>query len=308
MPRVYSKSDIYTAISYNNGRAGSTLIFGYTYDDMSPTAHSHPFTSNVNAPDIDFDFYRNQAKKNDTYYCASCSVTHVAGCWPYSSLTPANISAALQNDNSVLFVDTTDGLPLRVSPCNAYCLTVTASNKSTIAMYADANHQYETRGTAIIMGPLILEGDTPANGMTKNYFSTPGTTTPYDTAFNIPPPGNYYSPQATDGNHYVFNSTTPSLSNLTKVKHYGLIYTGGELHIGTTITAQSLTTNICIYGTVYLGDNSALTMDTANAATLYVYYNPNQNLFGDTGESVEVLSFNELSFLVPTPQPVYPAF
>jgi hypothetical protein len=42
LPQVFAMGSIYTSVAYNSGRSGTTFIFGQTYDDMSPTDHSHP--------------------------------------------------------------------------------------------------------------------------------------------------------------------------------------------------------------------------------------------------------------------------
>lgn len=67
--------------------------------------------------------------------------------------------------------------------------------------------------------------------------------------------------------------------------------------------------NICIYGTVYIDEYGVLSIDTTNDNPyLYIYYNPNMNIFGNLGEKVAVMSFGEYTYLVPTPVPEYPSF
>ncbi|MEI7640970.1 MAG: hypothetical protein WCJ46_05635 [bacterium] len=300
-PRVYSANDIYTAISYNNGRTGTNYLFSTVYDDMSPTAHSHPFSPFAVAPDIDFEYYKNYAKTKNTYFGP--------GGLPLNLFTSANymtrtVMPKLNSADSVVFIDTTDGLPLRLNSCNTYsgAVTVTAG---TLSLYGDVTHQGLTYGTLIVMGPMIIKGITPsATDSSVKYSTFTVAAADIDNIYNVPPPDNFYSPQSTDNLHYVVpGSGVPYLFN---VKHYGLIYAGGELRIGGTPGTSANASNVCIFGTIYLGENSALTTDTTDPAFLYVYFNKDMNLFGVSGASVEVLSFGEFSFLVPTPGP-YPS-
>jgi len=298
MPQVYAMGSIYTAVSYNSGRTGSTLVFGQTYDDMSPTAHAHPYSSLAAAPDIDFDYFRNYAKAHNTYFGP-------VG-WPMSKITQANavtITSMANSAGSVLFIDTTDGLPVRTSPCNTYCGT-TYTSANTIAFYTNSTNQYLTYGTVIVMGPLRLIGDNPSAGSTYHYATfTPSSQSNYSTVYNVPTPTNFYLPQSSDGLHF----TTGTPGYLSNVKHCGLLYTNGDLTIGGVRSGASTNnSNVCIYGTVYLGENSRLWLDTVNdTPSLYVYYNSNSNLFGVTGSSVQILSFSEFTFLIPTPVPTY---
>jgi hypothetical protein len=298
LPQVFAMGSIYTAVSYNSGRAGSTFIFGQTYDDMSPTAHAHPYSSLAVAPDIDFDYFRNYAKARGTYYGPVGR--------PISTLTQAlvgTITGLANSAGSVLFIDTTDGLPVRTSPCNTYCGT-TYTSANTLAFYTSSTQQYLTYGTVIVMGPLRLVGDNPSQGVTYHYATfTPSTQDDYDKVFAVPTPSNFYLPQSSDGLHF----TTGTPGYLSTVKHCGLLYVDGDLTIGGTRSGASTTnSNICIYGTVYLGEYGRLWLDTVHdTPSLYVYYNSNANLFGVTGSSVQILSFSEFTFLIPTPVPSY---
>ncbi|MCE5300548.1 MAG: hypothetical protein LLG37_06725 [Spirochaetia bacterium] len=299
LPKVFAKNDIYTHI---NNSASGNWIFGYTYNDMSPTANAHPFSEFADVPDIDFEWYKGQAKKQGSYY----------GPGNIAQVSQANVltlMSKLKSQTSVLYIDTTDGLPVRGgSTCNTYSgsLTYTAN---TLNFYVTNSNQYMTQGTCIIMGPLVIKGDTPSNitytgGYTWNLGS--GTGTNADRISNISPPGNWYFPQNTDGYHYVRDTSNPANSKLTKVKHYGLMYVNGELRIGGPRVGSSTSSNVCIYGTVYIGENGSLTMDTSNdSPVLFVYNNMSANLFGSTGNSMNIISFNESTFLVPTYQPDY---
>jgi hypothetical protein len=213
------------------------------------------------------------------------------------------ITGLANSAGSVLFIDTTDGLPVRTSPCNTYCGT-TYTSANTLAFYTSSTQQYLTYGTVIVMGPLRLVGDNPSQGVTYHYATfTPSTQDDYDKVFAVPTPSNFYLPQSSDGLHF----TTGTPGYLSTVKHCGLLYVDGDLTIGGTRSGASTTnSNICIYGTVYLGEYGRLWLDTVHdTPSLYVYYNSNANLFGVTGSSVQILSFSEFTFLIPTPVPSY---
>jgi hypothetical protein len=295
LPQVFAMGSIYTAVSYNSGRAGTTFIFAQTYDDMSPSAHSHPYSTLAAAPDIDFDYFRNYAKARGTYYGPTGKAI--------SQVTQANVAAIMGLANgpgAVLFIDTTDGLPERTSPCNTYCGT-TYTSANTIAFYTSNAQQYFTYGTVIVMGPLRLVGDNPSQGESAHYTTyTPTTQDYYDYVYNVTAPSNFYLPQSADGLHF-----TPNY--LSNVKHYGFLYTNGDLTIGGTRSGSPTpNSNICIYGTVYLGEYGRLWLDTAHdTPSLYVYYNSGSNLFGVTGSTVQIISFSEFTFLIPTPVPSY---
>ena len=325
LPKVYAKSDIYTVLGYTGGRTGS-YIFGYTYDDMSPTAHSHPYSEYATAPDIDFDYFRMMAKQNDAYY----GPPNVPGIGPnpfyindgkhdISFVTQANavtIMAKLRSPASVLFIDTTDGLPVRwsPSPTNTYAgsvsVTANLATDKTLRFYVNHTNQYMTNGLCFVMGPLMLIGNEPASiantyGYTWGYKFTSGNDA--DNVFDVKCPDNYYFPQQNDGYHYIRNTTDETQSRLYNVKHSGLLFVDGELRIGGPRSGSTTYSNICIYGTILLGEKGVLKVDTTNDnPLLYVYYNRNLNVFGLQGSSVALVSFNSISYLVPTPAPVYP--
>lgn len=300
LPQVFAMGSIYTAVSYNSGRTGTTFTFGQTYDDMSPTAHAHPYSSLAVAPDIDFDYFRNYAKSHNTYFGPT-------GINPISKVTQANagtITAMAWSPGSILFIDTTDGLPVRASPCNTYCGT-TYTSANTLAFYTSSTQQYFTYGTIIVMGPLRLVGDNPSQGVWGYKYATftPSSQDDYDKVFNVSAPSNFYLPQSSDSLHF----TAGPPGYLSAVKHCGLLYVDGDLTIGGTRSgASTANSNVCIYGTVYLGEYGRLWLDTVHdTPSLYVYYNSSSNLFGVTGSSVQILSFSEFTFLVPTPVPSY---
>jgi hypothetical protein len=302
LPQVYARNDIFTHI---NNASNGNWIFGYTYTEMSPTAHSHPFSEYATAPDIDFDWYRDQAKKQGSYY----GPNYPAG--PLSFVTQANvvqIMAKLKSPDSVLFIDTKDGLPVRndnisnTYSANTYSgTTFTAAN--TLTFYVNAANQYLTHGTLIVMGPLRLIGDTPGNianaaGFKWNYGNT--TSTVSDSFFKMCYPDNFYFPTISDGYHFVLDNVTITNSKLTKVKHAGLMYVNSELRIGGP-RSNTTYSNICIYGTVYIGEMGAINFDNTNdTPTLYVYYNNSLNLFCTSGNRINIISFSEITYLIPT--------
>lgn len=325
LPKVYARNDIFTSLGFTGGRTGS-YIFGFTYDDMSPTAHAHPFSEYATAPEIDFDYFRMLAKENDAYY--GPPFIPGRGPNPYyindgrhdlSFVTQANavtIMAKLRSPAAVLFIDTTDGLPVRwsPSPTNTYAgsvsVTANLATDRTLRFYVNNSNQYMTNGLIFVMGPLMLIGHEPANisnthGYTWGYHLTSGNDA--DNVFNVRAPDNHYFPQQNDGFHYIRNVVDETQSRLYNVKHSGLIFVDGELRIGGPRSGSTTFSDICIYGTILLGDKGILRMDTVNDnPRLYVYYNRNLNVFGLQGSSVALVSFNSISYLVPTPLPVYP--
>lgn len=335
LPKVYSNNDIFTTVGYGTGRTG-TYIFATTYDDMSPTAHCHPYSEFAQAPEVDYDSYRMQAKLQGSYY-GPPTIPGI-GANPYyindglhdvvtagtmtNDVTQANvvnIMGKLRNIASVLFIDTTDGLPVRTTPCNTYAgsvnITANYATDKALRFYVSDTNQYMTAGTLVVQGPLMLIGDRPdkiaaPGGFIWGYGFGSGTTA--DDIWNVKHPDNNYYPQNNDGAHYVRNFADDSLSRLENVKHYGTIYMGGELRIGGPRTAGAPVSNVCIYGAIYLDPLGKLSMEGETATTydnslLYVYYNRDFNSFGMQGGSVEVVSFSEFTFLIPTPNPVYPA-
>lgn len=321
LPKVYSAADIYTAVGFTGGRTGS-YIFASSYEDMSPTANSHPYSAYATAPEIDFDYYRGLARDNGAYYGPAnipgigANKFYIAdgrhNTYNVVQAEAVTIMAKLRNVSSVLFIDTTDGLPLRENPCNSYskCVTVTPNmaTDKTLRFYVDNNNQYFTNGRIFVMGPLMLIGDVPSNiANTAGYSWSYGgntSTAGADEVWNVKCPDNYYFPQANgnDGDHYYRNSVDERQSRLYNVKHSGLIYTAGELRIGGPRVGSTNVSNICIYGTILLGELGVLKMDTVNDnPLLFVYYNKDVNVFGMQGSTVALVSFSELSFLIPTP-------
>jgi hypothetical protein len=297
LPRVYARGDIYTSLNDKTG-------FGYTYTDMSPTSHCHPYSEYAKVPEIDMAFYKTEAQRQGNYYGpGGLSIT---------SVTQANvvkIMAKLNSPSAVLFIDTTDGLPVRIpqkasTPTNTYCgTTVTSAN--SIAFYVADRSQYMTEGTCIINGSLNLIGDDPGDvtytaGYTWNYGF--GTGTDADTIKNCPAPSNFYYPQKDDGNHFNVDPMSPANSMLTNVKHAGLLYVNGELEIGGKRTSGAPYSNICIFGTVYIGENGMITFDEKNdKPKLYVYYDTKMNLFGAEANTVKIATFSETTYLMPMP-------
>jgi hypothetical protein len=307
MPEVYAKGNIYTSL----GATSSTnFVFGYTYDDMSPTPKSHPYSPFANVPSMPLEYYKLMAYNNGTYY----GPKYIGGTGspgtqnPYYKSSPQNditwilnqtnlstiVSTKLQNTgSSCLFIDTTDAMPLRpTGNINTYTGTLNAASNTLTWFNTNTTNEYYTSGYIFVMGPLRLMGDNPSNG---------GTTVPNITGINIP--NNYYYPQATDGNFFTWTGT-PSTSYLTLVKHNGGIYTAGELMIG-----GSSVTNICIYGQLYIDQYGDLNVDTTSNGTnpqISVYYRPCFNINNPSGNNLQVVTFNEITFLIPTPVPVYP--
>jgi hypothetical protein len=342
LPKVFSAADIYTAVGYqSSGRTGS-YQYASTYDDMSPTANCHPYSQFANVPEIDLQSYKDMATKQGNYYGPQYiqlpgggntlnsnyindgKHDNYTGGSVTNDVTNANILKimhSLNSPSSVVFIDTTDGLPARwttSTTCNTYSgsLTVTA-NDNSLKFYVSSSNQYMTSGMLFIQGPLVLAGNTPSNitytaGYAWGYGY--GVSATADNVANVLANATYYYPQGNDSLHYTRNLANDSLSFLSHVKHYGLIYAGGELQIGggteknsSGQTINTTNSNICIYGSIYLGPLGELSMDTINDANtkLYVYYNTNLNFFSMQTNSLQVVSFSEISFLVPTVVPTY---
>ena len=242
LPHVYAKGNIYTAINARLSGRSVDFDFGYTYNDMSPNSHCHPYSEYANVPDIDLETFKKLAHDNDAYY----GPQFINGSPnPYyindgnHDLSDLDVNAVVNHLSSradVLFVDTTNGLPVYSgTPSNTYCGTVNVSS-STLKIYTNDSNQFYTRGTFIILGPLVLLGDDPDAGMSS--FSGWHGYNPDDTnsdVTNVQPPNNYYYPQD-DANHYDYNPGNPKNCKLTKVKHAGILYVDGELKIGGTRT------------------------------------------------------------------------
>lgn len=311
MPEVYAKGNIYTALSATGGIWGVNYTFGYTYTDMSPSAKCHPYSPFAKAPSLDFDIYKYYAWKNGAYYGPATidgqpNPYYIPGN-DLSVITQANVRTKivdkLRYHDSALFIDTTDGKPVRppvgATPANTYCGTTHVST-NTIAIYDNDRNEYWTRGYFFVMGPLILKGNDPDDPFGNNSSRITG----------VARPDNFYYPQNDDGDHY--NYTAGNLSNcyLDRVKHAGLLYVNGELQIKRR-GSSFRPTNICIYGTIFLDEYGSLSIDYSSSSWgekpyLYVFFNQNQNLFGYMGENVALLTFNELTWLIPTPVPEYP--
>ncbi len=322
-PHVFAKGDIYTAISSSGSGRGATVYFDYTYTDMSPTANCHPFSPYAEAPEIDFEYYKMLAKRNNAYY-GPAVIGGTGDANPYyidASHTPAQVTnantAALAarltsiTPPSVLFVDTTDALPLRPTgaSCNSYALDGTArhldvteddGSDGTLMWYVDEDNQISSKGLFFIMGPLILLGDDPDND---------GDATPdigAAASVTCGTPDNFYFPRQESNEHFVYIDGNTATSYLGDVKHTGLIYCGGELRLGGGETGRSATeNNNCVYGTLYIGELGSLTA-WSEGGEAHIYYNSSINIFGFSGNRVQVVTFNQISFLVPTPNPVYP--
>ncbi|MFP4466021.1 MAG: hypothetical protein ACLFP1_03120 [Candidatus Goldiibacteriota bacterium] len=342
-PRVYAKNAIYTAVHATGGRGGS-ITFDYVYDDMSPTAHSHPFSEFAIAPEIDFEYMKMMAKRNNAYY--GPPVIPGYGANPYyindgehDISTIQEIAAKTSTDDcdgepdcsyisslmskldelsSYLFIDTTDGLPLRETSSNSWNtytgrIAVNSDDgcDGTLRLYCSDDNQYFTSGTLMVMGPLIIMGDDPSDiddGYGHTYTHGHGTGSDADRISYVLPPDNYYYPQDDDGAHYNFSNGNEKNCYLSNVKHHGILYAGGELHIGGKAFVPGsgrgsgsvyTDSDVCIFGTVYLGDNSELTANTNEDPELHVYYDRNINIFGFMGNSLRVVSFNEWTFLIP---------
>ncbi len=336
LPKVYSASDIYTAVGYTSGGRSGTYQYAATADDMSPTANCHPYSQFASVPEIDLQNYKNMATTQGNYYgpkfiqVAGVGVTlnanyindgkhdNYTAPGVTNSVTNTNILKimhSLNSPSSVLFIDTTDGLPTRwttATTANTYSgsLTVTAGDGS-LKFYVNATNQYMTCGMLFVQGPLVLTGNTPSNitqtaVYTWGYGYGAGATA--DNVANVLKNDIYYFPMGSDSLHYVQNVGNDSLSYLSHVKHYGLIYAGGELRIGGAPAPTGSTSNICIYGSIYIGPQGILSMEptaTNDNPTLYVYFNRNLNFFSMQTNSMQIVSFSEISFLVPTVVPVY---
>jgi hypothetical protein len=299
LPELFAKADVYTAYNASgcSGSNCSSYSFAAVYSDMSPTAHCHPYSANALAPEVDLDFYRNQAKLRNSYYGPA---TVGGSPNPYycgntvALVTQANMVSVfvnnLQTSDDVLFIDTTDGNP--VASTNTYS-GVTYVTASTIHIWTDATHQYCTRGSMFVMGPLILEGDNADKPNAAGYSKVTG----------VAYPNNYYYPQGS-GDNYTYASGNPTGSYISNVKHYGFLYMNGQLQIGGLASGSSA---ITIYGTLYLDQFGSLTETTSpDEGSLWIYFNNTANMFGYMGSGVSILSFNELTYLIPTPMPVYP--
>jgi hypothetical protein len=330
-PTVYCASDIYTSIGYASGGRTGAYLFATTYEDMSPTAHCHPFSQFATVPEIDLQSFKDLATSQGSYYGPKF-IPGVAGVnknyiddgahdnytlgTVVNDVTQANILKimhTLRSPSSVLFIDTTDGLPVRSNPPNTYSgsvsITANYATDKTLRFYTDANNQYMTWGLCFIQGPLLLIGDNPSSiattgGFTWGYGFASGTDT--DNVMNVRKTDNYYYPQNDDTFHYHRNLVDDTQSYLTNVKHNGLLYVGGELRIGGPRSNSTLS-DVCVYGSIYLGEQGSISMDSSDTGKLYVYFNKDLNFFSMQTNSLQVVSFSDISFLVPTPGITYPA-
>ncbi len=353
MPHVYAKGNIYTAIGGTGGCGGITYNFGYVYDDMSPSAHCHPYSEFAKAPDLALEAFKKLAYENNAYYGPVTIGGQAGNLNPYfindglhdladlyanSCSVISTVVKKLSSSADVLFIDTTDALPLTKTGTNNWNtytgkLLVTES-ANTLKLYIDANEQFGTMGYLFVMGPLQLIGNYPAEGLPEAAAAAPAGVFQFNSDDSSPndalidyviPPDNYYYPQASDGTHYYKTGNNEKNWNLYNIKHAGFLYTAGELKIGGQRNTRSTyncvvssnrgssstgASDICIYGTIYIDEYGTLTVDTTNDpnARLYVYYNPNMNIFGNLGDKVSVMSFGEFTFLIPTPVPQYPTF
>jgi|GEM_PF-1301222 len=353
MPHVYAKGNIYTATGATSGCGGVTYSFGYTYDDMTPSAHCHPYSEFAKAPDLAMEAFKKLAYENNAYYGPVTIGGQAGNLNPYfindglhdladlyanSCSVISTVVKKLSSTADVLFIDTTDALPLTKTGTNTWNtytgkLLVTES-ANTLKLYIDANEQFGTMGYLFVMGPLRIMGYTPNAGLAQAALAAPAGEFRFDSndtsvndaeINNITPPDNYYYPQASDGRHYSKTGGNPANWKLTRVKHAGFLYTAGELKIGgqrrprntyrcvianNQGTTETLASDVCMYGTIYIDEYGTLTIDTSNDpdARLYVYYNSSVNIFGNLGDKVSVMSFGEFTFLIPTPVPQYPTF
>lgn len=336
MPKVYSAADIYTSVGYSGGGRTGSYQFATTYDDMSPTAHCHPYSQFAAVPEIDLQSYKDLATSQGNYYGPAVKqlpgggstgnpnfiadgkhdnytgggvVSDVLG--PDAATVTTNavkLMYSLRTPSSVLFIDTTDCLPVRPGyPSNTYsgCVTITAN---TLKFYVNNTNQYMTNGMIFIQGALQLIGDNPSNTANGTANRTWGygfaTGNDIDRVANVWCPKNKYYPQNDDGVHYDMNAIDQTQSYLTNVKHNGLIYAGGELRIGGPRVGSTNVSNVCIYGSIYLGERGILSMETASdTPKLYVYFNKDLNFFSMQTNSIQLVSFSEISFLVPWPTP-----
>jgi hypothetical protein len=235
---VYAAGNIYTAV----GKNGSNYVFGYTYDDMSPTARSHPYSSFARAPDLTLNTYKALAKEQGNYY--GPPQIGGAGANPYyideyhtlSEVTAAKIGAALKDTDKVFFIDTTDGLPVRVpgnssTPTNTYCGT-TYTTTDTLGLYSNCAYQYYAVGSLLVMGPFVLKGDNPETPETHCGNLSNSNKDPFASGWPckyVTAPDNYYYPQASDSKHYTASNQANKLEN---IKLAGFLYVDGELTIG----------------------------------------------------------------------------
>jgi len=322
-PQVYSAADIYTAYSSVTSGRTATIMYQSTYMDMTPSANCHPYSSYANAPDIDFEYYKGLAKRNTHAGVGGAAGAYYGpanvpglGANPYyidashvsSQVTNTNIATLVSQLQSisppdVLFIDTTDGLPLRASPCNAYCghIANTANDGSdgTLRWYKDDTHQYYSKGLLFIMGPLVLAGDDPDN----DSHNPPNSTDLASVVTGCP--DNFYFPRQESNEHFYYVAGNTATSYLGNVTHQGLIYSGGQLQLGGTVASTTNPSNIAVYGSIYIGELGTLTTYDLNS-TNYIYYNPSINVFGYSGSRVQLVTFSEITFLVPTPVPGYP--
>jgi len=339
-PHVYSKADIYTAVGSSGGGRTADIYFGSTYTDMSPTAHCHPFSPFADVPEMDLDYYKRLAYNNNAYY-GPPNIPGV-GVNPYyiDSDHETNDVVVLDGDGqntkidtlfnhmtsidppSVLFIDTTDGLPLRKSPCNSYAITGSGTRHldvqsddgtdGTLRWYKDEFNERFSKGLLFIQGPLMIVGNDP---------NSDGDSSPDladSDSVRTGTPDNFYFPRRESDENFYFNSSNTYNSYIGNVKHEGLIYVGGELQFGgkgfscssrESCSNTNVTSKINIYGSIYIGELGSITTWAPTFLTdneTHIYYNPSINVFGFTGSRVTVLSFNEISFLIPTPNPSYP--
>lgn len=327
MPHVYARGNIYTAYDYggdpNQISTRTMYKYGYTYKDMSPNAHCHPYSPFAVAPELDLDYFKKLAKEDGGYYGPISLTTGELN--PYyvpgnelSLLTNnANIKRCivdkLQSEDSVVFIDTTDALPLRApsgGTANTYTGTTYVVSPQSISIYSNNAYQYYTRGYLFVMGPLILIGDRPNRGTRDN----PCDDFPnYSNITRVTVPSNYYYPQRDDHQHFERSGRwfwrDRYYYRLTDVKHAGFLYVNGELRIGGRRLSASGCPNprvsdICIYGTIYIDTFGSLTVDTVNDdPALYVYFDTDRNLFDYMGNNIILTAFGEWSWLVPTPGP-----
>jgi len=306
LPEVYAKGNIYTAVNGDNSGYGSTTYtFGYVYDDMSPTAKSHPYSPMAISGSLDLNYWKMLAYQNGAYY--GPQTIGGGGTNPYyiagNSLTWAMtyVPTAIVNklntlsQSSVVFIDTTDALPERnTGNINTYNGTTSSSAANTIQIFGtNTTYEYWTAGYLFVNGPLILTGNNPSrnNG------------TPVPSVTGVVPPDNYYAPQASDSYHYTCGTAGTSCY-LANVKHNGFIYVNGQLAIS---GAQQ--TDVCIYGQIFLDQYGSIdaTNTGTNQPTLEVYFNDSLNALSYAGNTIQVVTFNELTWLIPafTGTPVF---
>lgn len=361
MPAVYAAGNIYTALR----KTGNSYVFGYTYDDMSPTAKCHPYSAFAKAPDISFNVYKQMASDQGNYW-GPATIDGVAN--PYyngnnlSDITGRAIASAMSSTSKVVFIDTTDGKPLAYNSSTGLWNTYTGylhatMSAKTIKLYENGNCQFFAVGSLIVMGPLILKGHDPGPDAPKGKGQVDPMLDYWPSKVFVEKPTNYYFPQD-DSDHFDYRSDDPHGTRLDNIKFAGFLYVGGELRIGgprcssgscdNNLTpsrnffatkkfpdlfnisfpvsnlyaggqppadplcksdGKTFVSDICIYGTVYIGQYGTLSVDTANdTPNFYFYFNHKANAFAFLQASVIVNSFKEITFLVPTPVPDYPAF